>query len=336
MRSLAVLLTVLAVARPSEGKGTEDLCGNVFGNILGYRPSPMVRHIQRTIPWREGRRDVLDWGCGGGRLSQALAAKGASVIAVDMNAVAINSTMQLLENYSQAKVRGPRVFGVPGQLGYKSNFDIVVSMSGALSDGTAMADRIAPTEAMKQAVAACREGGLVMIGEVVKLSHHSHILCVALACLVGRFLPPWLWNRADYLKVIFWYLTAMPFVDPKFGYQVLAIGIGSSIAKSFYDQHINRTAIVTLLVLLLGPWHGLLARRRAWHRYDTAKKSALKAAGLVNVKCHSFPMLRPCQALKGKAASPEEKLAAFLCNRQMFPNARMLIFEGQKPVKASK
>lgn len=35
---------------------------------LAYRPRFMVQQVVRTKAWNEGRRNVLDWGCGAGRV----------------------------------------------------------------------------------------------------------------------------------------------------------------------------------------------------------------------------------------------------------------------------
>lgn len=72
-------------SRAAAGAAEQQLAGEVFSNMC-YRRKPVVSYITEPKAWNEGRRDILDWGCGGGALSMALAERGAGrVVADDLN-----------------------------------------------------------------------------------------------------------------------------------------------------------------------------------------------------------------------------------------------------------
>ena len=92
-------------AKPKQPRD-EEAVGKIFSEI-GYRPHSLVRYVARTHAWKEGRRDVLDWGSGGGGLSRALARQGAhKVIALDMNPHATRAAQRNLKPFPTAVARG--------------------------------------------------------------------------------------------------------------------------------------------------------------------------------------------------------------------------------------
>lgn len=339
--TLVLVLILGHSARPCICK-KEDVVGDIFAKILGYQPHPMVRYIQGTKSWREGRRDILDWGCGAGRLSQQLAKKGAKkVVAVDINANAIKSTKILLKNFPRSVARGarPLALGAPGQLGYYSDFDIVVSLCGALSEQTTNAVRIEAVEAMQQAVNACREGGLVLVGEIIEMKHYTNIFAMLLACTFGYSkLAPWLWNCSELVQYSLWYLIMLPFVGKTrtndLGHIPTAV-IAKNIARSFLDREWRASSIFFFLLWLFFPGRGIAHHLRAEYRHKGAQKMALKKAGLVNVKQSSRYMLTPIEAVRGKIATSVEKQAVFRGNLMFYPGALLLISQGEKPRNAA-
>ena len=82
-----------------------------------------VRALKNVADWR--RKQVLEIGCGDGRLTQRLARLGAQVQAIDPNAALIRTARQHLP-----KRLAPRVHfqvGRAGRLEYpKESFDLVV------------------------------------------------------------------------------------------------------------------------------------------------------------------------------------------------------------------
>ena len=135
-----------------------------------YRRYPVVATIKQTAAWRDGRRDVLDFGCGGGGLALALAEAGAhKVVAVDLEDELVQAANKRLQSVPNAYARGPmlgaKLRGSPGLIAYRNEFDIVVSYRGALGRGTTTAKRIPAEKALHCAVDACRDGGTVVIAE---------------------------------------------------------------------------------------------------------------------------------------------------------------------------
>ena len=316
----------------------KDVVGDIFAKFIGYQPRPMVGYIQGTKTWQEGHRDILDWGCGGGRLSQQLAMKGATkVVAVDMNANAINATRTLLKPFPQSIARGPRSFarGAPGQLGYYSDFDIVVSLCGALSEGTTGAGRIEAAEAMQQAVNACREGGLVLVGEIVERKHYKNILVMVLASTFGwSKLAPWIWNCSELQQYVLWYLMTLPFVGITgtngLG-NIPTVVIARNIARSFLDREWRASSIIFSWIWLFFPGRGIAHHLRDEYRHRYEQKMALKKAGLVNIKQSSRYMIFLFEAVRGKDASSVAKKVANRCNMVFYPGAFLLISQGEKP-----
>ena len=114
-----------------------------YAHSWAYRTGPVVKYIESTKPWKQGKRDILDYGCGGGALAVRLAEKGAgNVVAVDIDQNSVNVASRRLQSCPLATARGDnavaRFLGgdFRGIIGYLSAFDIVVSYRGALNDGT--------------------------------------------------------------------------------------------------------------------------------------------------------------------------------------------------------
>lgn len=151
-----------------------DGVGQEFAYYRAYRTKPVVDYIAKTKLWADGKRDILDWGCGGGSLSRALAERGANnILAVDISDHAIRSASKRLESFPNTAVEKPRSiipWHSPGTINFDSKFDIVISYRGALSRGSTEQDRIGPLSAMVNAAKACRDGGSVIL-----VNHAIHV-----------------------------------------------------------------------------------------------------------------------------------------------------------------
>ncbi len=81
-----------------------------------------IRELGRAAQWSD--RDVLEIGCGDGRLARRLAGLGASVAAIDPNAELVSSAVKALESPSQ---RTRYVVGDGRRLPFSDeNFDILI------------------------------------------------------------------------------------------------------------------------------------------------------------------------------------------------------------------
>jgi ubiquinone/menaquinone biosynthesis C-methylase UbiE len=81
-----------------------------------------IRELSRAAQWSD--RDVLEIGCGDGRLARRLAGLGASVAAIDPNAELVRSAVKALESPSQ---RTRYVVGDGRRLPFSDeNFDILI------------------------------------------------------------------------------------------------------------------------------------------------------------------------------------------------------------------
>lgn len=320
-------LVVLILAFSSQYiNATAHDTGDAFAHI-GYNPYPVARYVAGTSAWKEGRRNVLDWGSGGGRLSQVLARKGAhQVVALDMNANATNAARQNLEPFSNAMAKRTRLrlFGPPGQLGYISHFDIVVSLCGALSDGTVLKSRIKTGPAMKQAVHACREGGSVIVGEVIPAKHYKEVFGLVLASAFGwNFTAEWLWNRPEWLRYFLWFWMSLPMLGAYTSIRMIILM--KNIARSFLLREWRPSSIIFISLWFL---RDFLRPLLAENMYVKHKMKAMRDAGLVDLKHRSSFMLYAAEPVQGSKAPFGAKLASFLFSLVFFPIARVWIFEG--------
>ena len=227
----------------------QDTIGKTFAQFC-YRPYTVAHYIKGTSPWKDGRRKVLDWGAGGGRLAQVLAEQGAEqVVAVDLHPDAVQTANALLEPLPHAQAVHPtsttgwidsicvwrRTPGREYSIRYRSKFDIVVSFCGAFSLGTLsrchyLSDK-PPTlkQALQQAVRACRRGGCVVMGQGLQVDHVINLAGLALACGIGwarghmgrpedKFLPWW-------VTFAFWQFMSSMVVNPRKDDTLLALSL---------------------------------------------------------------------------------------------------------------
>jgi SAM-dependent methyltransferase len=342
-------------SRDDNGAGKpKDEVGDFFGQV-GYWPHSMVVYVTRTKPWKEGRRQVLDWGCGGGSLSRALAQKDADrIVAVDMNEKAIEQTKRNLCAFPNACARGPRGYNFlvrfplspacPGQLGYSSQFDIVVSLKGALSDGLTDQPRIPPAGAMQQAVKACREGGSVIVGDFLNNTWYLKAIALLLAGMFGVWhigAADSFFNRGAVMaacslesighQYVFWSLMSLLIVGGK----------NASVQLAFAMLEIARSSITGRwgpISLLCALYYGLrVCMRVVGGKIIVAQyKQLMEQAGLVNVT-HStrFMPIATSPTASRSPSGAKAKMLYFAQNLLQYPTGTMLhIFEGQRPIKS--
>ncbi|CAB9504286.1 expressed unknown protein [Seminavis robusta] len=286
--------------------------GNWFSEI-GYRPDPVARYITQTAPWRNGRRKVLDWGCGGGGLSRALAEKGADhVLAVDMDVDATAAAQQTLEPFPNAMATGPCLD--QGHISYSCQFDIVVSSAGALSFFTTDAPRLPMVHAWKQAVQACREGGIVVVSQGLKSWNFRMLALLVLSSGIGWHVKdPLLWDGQWWFEVAFWVGLANPFLRQSEDSR-LALSIGYSIVGSIVSQNIARSFMLRrwrISSIMSAGCVALEFLRMLWRekRFVNQLKQQMRNAGLRDVKhCHRlvFPVTEPIAGWRASLASPTQ------------------------------
>jgi SAM-dependent methyltransferase len=235
-----------------------------FASTLSYRARPVLDFIKRTDAWGDGRRDILDWGAGGGLLARSLAENGAKVVAVDMSDAAIKSAQSRLKPFPQATARGPRYLsqlrGIPGHVSFRSEFDVVVSYMGALSVGTTSERRLSPPWAMLYAARACRQGGSVIIAEFPS-SYDGSLSDI----IFGAY-------------------------------------IGSLVASKWKQPITRKLSNFAILSSLYYATRCCLGFKGGSHDFAT-RKAEMESAGLTNVRLSRRILFRPYQPLAGSAES---------------------------------
>lgn len=264
--------------RPQFQDGS-DAMGYFFSSV-GYRPHAMVRYIARTSAWKEGRCTILDWGCGGGGLSQALVQKGAQkVVAVDMSATAAKAAQRNLEPYAKNVTVERRFLCPPDWRPFDKKFDLVVSFMGALNEGTSTDEaQIDSTFAMELASEACREGGLVIVAHVLDVVPYVETLAVALAGIAAwLFEMKWLWNRSDVEQYMFWVATAFPLLGFRLWFTPLAMGY---VAESV---QLRQWRWQSVFVGLIQTWR-CFRRGKAIAAVCRHSERSMELAGLTHLK----------------------------------------------------
>lgn len=190
-------------------RASEQQMKDPFQHVC-YRREPVLAHVRRTQAWKEGRRDVLDYGCGSGLLALDLAEQGAhSVVAVDLGDEAVQAANERLKHLKKAYARKPQLFagkmGHPGRIGYNQQFDIVVSYMGALTERTTTRPKIASQSAMQCAVRATRENGCVIVAEFqqnVLLLYLAASLVIPVSIYAPEFVANLNWWQVVLLGVL--------------------------------------------------------------------------------------------------------------------------------------
>jgi len=178
---------------------------NWFATKVSYRVRPVVEHIQQTNAWKNQKtRDVLDWGAGGGLLASSLAKLGAtSVVAVDVNPVAVQAAQRRLEPFPQAAaIQATNLNELPTS----QTFDIIVSYQGALVDST-------PGRSQRIGAAAkvCRDGGSIIVAQFPEAQGPAILQGIkgfGVGCALGFFLE-FRWNLFHMLRTALKYLRMM-------------------------------------------------------------------------------------------------------------------------------
>lgn len=297
--------------------------GEVFSNMC-YRRKPVVTHISRSKTWQEGRRDILDWGCGGGALSLALAEQGAGkVVAIDLNHKAVNVAKQRLKFFPNATARRPqlgsKMVGRPGHVAYRNQFDMIVSFMGALSDGTAGREqqKITAKTAMDCAVDACRDGGYVVVAE-----------CETLRGLVEPLMVS-LFTFAPNLVVLNWgqisLLSALAFLRFR---QVECLFVPLAA------REIARSIAMKKFGLSTMAWTHYFVHKFSsllWHLWKRASncRAEMRKAGLHDIKVTRRLCFRVAEVLEDTSVA---KVAASVFNAKYYPGM-VVIYQGRKQGK---
>lgn len=319
----ALLFTFVIAIICRQAYGEDPTRGVVFSNMC-YRRNPVVTHITRSNKaWQEGRRDVLDWGCGGGALSLALVEQGANkVVAIDLNDKCVNAANQRLKSFPNAIAKRPQVgskiVGLPGRIAYRNQFDLVISYMGALTDGTAgkKQQKIATRTAMDCAVRACRDDGYVIVAECATMVGLVESLMVSLFIILAPNLVKDLnWWQISLLSALTSLVSKDPFVPLAARNIARSIAMKklrmSSLAWSFHYLYIFISSLRHL-------WKGASNRR-----------AEMESAGLSDIKVTRRPCFRVAEVLE---ATDISKLCALIYNAMYYPGM-VVIYQGRKQGK---
>jgi len=321
---ILVLAFVAFVGRVHGEDGTQP---KIFLEHVCYYRKPLVAHITRSRPWQEGRRDVLDWGCGSGALALALAEKGAQqVVAVDLDPAAVKAANQRLLLFPNAFARQPRlgsrIIGVPGHVAYRNQFDIVVSYMGALTDGTTEQKKISANYAMDCAVRACRNGGSVVVAEFSLIDIYE-LLIDTLITSFAIFAPSLVVKKLNWWQISLFCF----FLSIIGGNSMTAFGVRNIVRST----EMNKWRVSSLLWILYFSLHlrTSLQRIKQQVHESKARMDLMKSAGLTEVKATYRPCFWIYEALGTDKVS---KMTSFIANLSVWP-AVMVIYQGKKQGK---
>jgi len=324
-RHLILILAFVAfVGRVHGENGTQP---KVFLDNVCYYRKPLVAHITRSRPWQEGRRDVLDWGCGSGALALALAEKGAQqVVAVDLDPAAVKAANQRLLLFPNASARQPRlgsrIIGVPGHVAYRNQFDIVVSYMGALTDRTTKQKKISANDAMDCAVRACRNGGSVVVAEFSLIDIYE-LLIDTLITSFAIFAPGLVVKKLSWWQISLFCF----FLSIIGGNSMTAFGVRNIVRST----EMNKWRVSSLLWILYFSRHLWTSSQRIKQQVHKAqaRMDLMKSAGLTEVKATYRPCFWIYEALGTDKVS---KMTSFIANLSVWP-AVMVIYQGKKQGK---
>lgn len=322
----AFLLVAIAFVTTSHADDAELTTGKqVFSNMC-YRRKPVVSYVTRSNAWKEGRRDILDWGCGSGALSLALAENGANkVVAIDLNGEAVNVARRRLKPFPNASSRRPqfgsRFFGLSGKIAYHNQFDVVLSYMGALTDGTTQQKKIATKTAMDCAVEACRDDGSVIVAELSKLGP-----LIALPTLV---IAPLLFASNKFLQSLNWWQLSLASVVSS-----LICGINDGLFLFFAARSVGQSIAMKKLRMRSMIWSGCLLHSfvtslQSWYglwKQISDRKAVMESAGLSDIKVTTRLCFRVAEVLE---ATDLSRAAAIIYNTLCIPGM-VVIYEGSK------
>ena len=327
---LCLLFLFLSIVSCQARMNKADIIPIAFSKA-GYRPRLMVPYVTRTEPWKQGRRKVLDWGCGAGELAKVLANEGADqVVAVDKHPSAAKVAKRILKNVPNARFSSGKrwwwIPGIRGDLGYRNAFDIVISFGGGLQYGVPLKNNQGQGErlfyAMKQAVRACRPQGVVVESIIQTSPEYGVTIGLVLAGLVGRFGKKWkwLWNRPTWSQVCFWQMLVFPLCG-----NPLAGPMMHEVAHTFKERKWRWTSIA------IGCWNGLTSWKLLvrHNKLVVVKRYILTVVGgLENVKVYRRLCFRPFSIIPNKD-SDNTGCASFLQN-MLQPVRTIFVFVGTK------
>ena len=320
-----------------------------FEDSIAYRPDAVLDYIKKTEPWKEGRRDILDYGTGNGLLASRLAEAGAtSVTAVDISSTAVKAAQKRLEPFPSAMARGTRSSLTcppgksrslaPGAIGYRDRFDTVVSYKGALSEGTTTAKRIQPfTEAMQCAVRATRDNGKVI---AVTIWNDSRLKTwLKLAYLVGVGVLAWKYevfhNMASWKLDLGIYLSTLP-IGGLLDVSFVIAARWVALLKKRLDGPLEMSSGL-IFVSLLALWTMLRIPHDLRKSYQDEKKEyqqhhkIMTDAGLTDIKSTTKVLLFPYKKLENN--NPTLNWILFLLNSVFYYFLDLKIYEGTKKGK---
>jgi 2-polyprenyl-6-hydroxyphenyl methylase/3-demethylubiquinone-9 3-methyltransferase len=147
-----------------------------------------LKHFDRLIDWRG--KDVLDLGCAGGFMAEALAQRGANVTGIDPAADAIDAARR------HAKVEGLRIgydTGVGEALPYEdASFDAVVCVD--------VLEHVADLQKVLAEVARCLRPGGLFLFDTINRNPIARLATITVAEDILRLLPRGTHDPAMFIK----------------------------------------------------------------------------------------------------------------------------------------
>ena len=342
MKVVAAFFVAVSLPGICLGKAmSEDPAAKAFEDSVAYRPDAVLDYIKKTEPWKAGRRDILDYGTGNGLLASRLAEAGAtSVTAVDISSTAVKAAQKRLEPFPSAMARGtrPSLTCPPGAIGYRDQFDTVVSYKGALSEGTTSARRIQPsTEAMQCAVRATRDNGKVIAVTIWNISRLKTWL--KLAHLVGVGVLAWKYeffhNMPSWKLDLGIYLSTLPIgglLDVSF---VIAARWVALLKKRLDSQLEISTGFIFVSLLALWTMLRIPLDLRKYHqegkKQDQVYHKTMTDAGLTDIKSTTKVSLSLFESIENN--NPTFDWMLFLENSVLHYINDVKIYEGTKKGK---
>jgi hypothetical protein len=310
-----------------------------FSNFDWYRRSPVVRYITNyNKAWKDGRRDILVWGSGGGgELAMALKEQGASQVTfLDSLASKSHTVGKKIQDWRWASPPLDHSTLPP-----QNQFDLVLSYMGALticssssnssssSSSSANVGTFPPNKvvgvdsrkaAMEGAFRACREDGFVLLAEcdtanTLKPAMTIPIL-LALDVLIrlggGGYLAA---RRKMVLLAVGSYLINGTRGGATFLSAVLLRACRDGVVVGEAKKKILSRLSLVVLCLVLKEW--ITWSGRQWKR-DLRIRGEMERVGLTDIQVTERPCLFVLERLLG-ATTFSQTVTRYLTNMAYYP-----------------
>ncbi len=181
-------------ADPNELKKFSDLAHRWWDPGGSFKPLHQINPLR--LAWIEGKvplagREVLDVGCGGGILAEAMAAKGARVLGIDLADKPLQvAQLHALESGAQVEYRAVAAEALAGER--PASFDLVTCME--------MLEHVPdPTQTVAACATLVRPGGWVVFSTINR-NPKSLLFAIVGAEYILRLLPKGTHEYGKFIK----------------------------------------------------------------------------------------------------------------------------------------